>query len=100
MAGAYEVLWIERPDGAAVARKARAIEPGRKTTKIVLLDGSGTRRDVPTAELAPARPLSADEVAEYECLDAELAGTIGDSRKLRRFNALRLRAIIYGEPAA
>jgi hypothetical protein len=98
--GLAEILWIERPAGAAVAHKARAIEPGRKITKIVLLDGSGARRDVPTGELAPARPLTAAEVADYHRLDAELAGTIGDSRKLARFNALRLRWIAYGTEEA
>ncbi|HEX8224487.1 MAG TPA: hypothetical protein VF605_11785 [Allosphingosinicella sp.] len=99
MFGPGEILWIERPDGAAVAHKVRAIEPGRKTTKIVLLDGSGARHDVPTGDLTPAAPVTAAERAEYHRLDAELAGTIGDSRKLRRFNMLRLRWIVCGEAA-
>lgn len=90
-----KVLWIERPEGAAVAHRACLIERGRKTAAIALLDGSGARREVPAGDLVPAAPLGALEEAEYQKLDRQLAGTIGDSRKLRRFNALRLRSLLF-----
>jgi hypothetical protein len=103
-----EALWIERGDGAAVAHRVirlgkpfRGVSFGTRRTLIdVALLDSGGRASAPVAELADARPLTAAEEAEYDRLDAKLAGTIGDARTLRRFNALRLRSLTYGSQVA
>lgn len=89
-----EILWIERGDGAARAHRACLLGRRRAAATIALLDGGG-RRDVPAAEIVPAAPLTAAEEREYQRLDAELAGTHGEARKLRRFNGLRLRSLVY-----
>ncbi|MEA3017330.1 MAG: hypothetical protein QOI38_2052 [Sphingomonadales bacterium] len=90
-----EVLWIENGDGAARGHRACLIGRNRTKATIALLERGGDRREVAVAELTAAEPLTADEEREYERLDAELAGTIGEARKLRRFNALRIRSLIY-----
>lgn len=89
-----EALWIENGEGAARAHRVCITGSAGRDALITFLDtpGRGTGR-VPRSELASAAPLSPAEEREYDRLDAELAGTIGDRRKLRRFNALRLRSL-------
>jgi hypothetical protein len=53
-------------------------------------------RLVPAADLVPAEALTDAEEAEYRRLDAQLAGTIGEARTLKRFNGLRLRSLMFG----
>lgn len=89
-----EVLWIEWGEGAARGHRACLLGRGRGKATIALLDCGG-RRDVPAGELVPAAPLSAEEEREYDRLDAELAGTLGEGRKLRRFNGLRIRGLLF-----
>lgn len=100
-----EMLWIENGDGAAVAH--RGIVRGRphlvsfdgRKQRAVLFRPVGRFLDtvVPVTHLTEAAPLSEAEEREYQRLDSELARTVGDSRKLRRFNALRLRSLIFTE---
>ncbi len=99
-----ELLWIERGDGAAIAHRAircgrpqLAVVDGRRqrAVRIHLID-SREERLVASAELVPAAPLTAEEEREYDRLDRQLAGTIGEARTLRRFHALRLRSLMFG----
>lgn len=100
-----EMLWIERPDGAAIAHRALpcgrvrlGIFGGRRqrTLPVRLIEQAGTgERLVPVGDVVPAAPLTEAEEAEYRRLDAQLAGTIGEARTLRRFNALRLRSLLF-----
>lgn len=100
-----ERLWIENGDGAAVAHRVIAtgspmladIDAHRRRAVPIQIVG-GERRIVPVSELTEAAPLSPADEAEYRRLDVELAGTIGDSGKLARFNALRLRSVLFGAP--
>lgn len=103
-----EKLWVERGDGAPIGHRVVEIgKPfkgthfGKRTTLVdVCLIDTGARTAAPMSELVPAAPLTAAEEAEYLELDMQLAGTIGDARKLRRFNGLRLRSLLFGgEPA-
>ena len=94
-----EVLWIERGDGAAKGHRACLTGSSRAGATIVLLEG-GACREVAAGELAPAAPLTEAEEREYRRLDAALAGTRGEARTLRRFNALRLRSLIYPHAGA
>ena len=105
-----EQLWIERGGDATTAHRVVAIGPthiaqvdGRRCRAVLVrkIDRTGEGSVlVPAAELTEAAPLSADDEREYARLDAELAGTIGDTAKLRRFNALRLRGLVYGDARA
>ncbi|HEX5183619.1 MAG TPA: hypothetical protein VFW19_10770 [Allosphingosinicella sp.] len=102
-----ERLWIENGDGAAVAHRViatgspRLAEIGAHRRRAVPIQiVGGDRRIVPVSELTEAAPLSTADEAEYRRLDAELAGTIGDGAKLARFNALRLRSIMFGSTGA
>jgi hypothetical protein len=99
-------LWIENGGGAPTAHRVilsgrphHAVIDGRKRRAIIVRKvntiGEGSLV-VAMAELTEAAPLSAADEAEYQRLDAELAGTIGDSAKLVRFNALRLRWLMFG----
>jgi hypothetical protein len=101
-------LWIERPAGAARAHPVllagpahRATIDGRRCLAILVrkveAQGEGARL-VPLAHVTEAAPLSAAEEAEYARLDAALAGTHGEARKLARFNALRLRSLLFPSP--
>lgn len=100
-----ERLWIEDGDGAAKAHRVLVsgdphlveIEGRRRRSVEVRTIGNGAVRVVPMSELTAAAPLMAEEVEEYDRLDGELAGTFGDGDKLRTFNALRLRALLFGE---
>ncbi len=99
-----EQLWIERGDGAAkahrciLAGRARLDTVAGKRRRVVPIQivESRARRDVPASELAPATPLTAAEEREYDRLDAALAGTFGEADLLRKFNALRLRSLMFG----
>ena len=101
-----ELLWIERGDGAAVAHRAircgrpqLAVVDGRRQRAVrVHLIESRQERLVAASELVPAAPLTPEEEREYDRLDAQLAGTIGEARALKRFNALRLRSLLYPQP--
>jgi hypothetical protein len=98
------LLYIEHGDGAAVAH--RALANGR--ARLAVLEGRRQRaipvhlldvredRLAPAADVVAAAPLTAAEEAEYQRLDAQLAGTIGEARTLKRFNALRLRSLMFG----
>lgn len=100
-----ERLWIENGAGAARAHRVVPIGPprlaevdGRRCRAVEVREiGCGSARLVPEAELTPAAPLSAADLHAYELLDRQLAGTLGDARLLAKFNALRLRAVIFGE---
>lgn len=95
------MLWIENGEGAALAHRVtiagkpffQPIEGRRQ--RAVKIRGDCLDRYVPMTELTAAAPLSPAEEAEYRRLDRELAGTIGDARKLKRFNALRLRSLLF-----
>lgn len=103
-----EKLWIEMP--GEVARPHRVVPIGEP--RLVELDGRRQRAitvrtldhlgvvTIPVAELAEAAPLSAADVAEYDRLDGELAGTIGDRKKLLPFMALFWRRQLFGELGA
>lgn len=102
-----EFLWIERGDGAAVAHRALPCGPVRLATiedrrqralpvRLVGEAGAGERL-IPACDLVPATPLTGDEEREYARLDALLAGTMGEARTLKRFNALRLRSLMFGD---
>jgi hypothetical protein len=103
-----ERLWIEMPGEVAVPHRVIPVgDPqlaevgGRRQRSIAVRrigDGYGPFL-VPIAELVDAAPLTPAEIADYDRLDGELAGTIGDSRKLRAFNGLLHRRQIYGEAA-
>ena len=115
-----EKLWIERGDGAAVAHRVVPSGPPRRARvgdrvrhAVEVRDGNSARgaghgspgaatfpRLVPLGELTDAAPLTAADEAEYARLDAALAGTHGDARLLRRFNALRLRWLLFGSEAS
>jgi hypothetical protein len=98
------LLYIEHGDGAAVAHRAlpsgtvrlAVVEDRRQRAVPVKLVDAHQDRLVPAADLVAAEPLSAAEEAEYRHLDAQLAGTIGEARTLKRFNALRLRSLMFG----
>lgn len=98
------LLFIERGDGAAVAHRAllrgdvrlAVIDDRRQRTVQVKLIDAHLDRLVPAADLVPAEPLNDAEEAEYRRLDAQLAGTMGEARTLKRFNALRLRSLTFG----
>jgi hypothetical protein len=100
------LLYIERGDGAAVAHRAiprgdvclAVIDSRRqRAVPIQMIDERGAVQAlVPAADLVAAEPLTAAEEAEYRRLDAQLAGTIGEARTLKRFNALRLRSVMFG----
>lgn len=104
-----EQLWIERGDGAARAHRVRPCGPVRlaiiegrrqRATPVRLLGVAGaSERYVPASELVPAEPLTRAEEAEYNRLEEQLAGTIGEARALKRFNCLRLRSLIFGAAA-
>lgn len=99
MSGINQALWIEHGDGAARAHPVCILGRRGRETVVRLLDGNDTAaRAVKPAEIVPAAPLSPHEEAEYQRLDRELAGTLGDKRKLRRFNALRLRSLACPGP--
>lgn len=69
--------------------------PGRAKRLEVAILGSGERRTLASADLAPDAPLTPREEAEYRRLDAKLAG---DDRPLKadydRFETLRLRSLL------
>jgi hypothetical protein len=98
------LLYIEHGDGAASAHRAipngdvhlAFIDERRQRAIPVKLVDAHEDRVVPAGDLVPAEALSADEEAEYQRLDALLAGTIGEARTLKRFNALRLRSLLFG----
>lgn len=100
------MLWIERGDGAAVAHRALPCGPvhlatiderRQRGTPVRLIGQAGaSERLVPSCDLVPAEPLNDAEEAEYRRLDAQLAGTMGEARALKRFNALRLRSLMFG----
>lgn len=103
-----EEIWIENGAGAARAHRVVRVGPvhlapiGESRRRAVLIQsveraGDPTRL-VPVSELTAAAPLSAAEEAEFHRLDRELAGTKGEAGRLSRFNALRLRSLIY-DPA-
>ena len=103
-----EILWIERGDGAARAHRAiprgaarLAIVGGRRQRAVpIRVAGETDDRMVAAGELVPAKPLTTAEEAEYQRLDAQLAGTLGEARALRRFNGLRLRSLLFGSATA
>lgn len=107
-----EALWIQMPGEVAEAHRViiagvpRMFEvDGRRFRVVPIRRIGGVNEDsflAPVADLFDARPLNAAESAEYVELDRQLAGTIGDRRRLRAFFALMHRAKIYGEatPAA
>lgn len=109
MIGDPHLLWIELGDGAAAAhcvgwagKPCLAVIDGRRqrAVPIRLANGYGDlNRLVPASELVPATPLTAAEEAEYHRLDAQLAGTLGEARTLKRFNGLRLRSLMFGGAA-
>lgn len=98
-----ERLWIENGEGAAKAHRVILAGPPRRAAiggKVrhaveVREPGSAASRLVPCADLVDAAPLTAADEAEYRRLDARLAGTKGDAALLRRFNALRLRSLMF-----
>jgi hypothetical protein len=98
------LLYIEHGDGAAVGHRAllagdpclAVVEDRRQRAVRVKLVGTHQDRLVPTADLVPAAPLTEEEEAEYRRLDAQLAGTMGEARTLKRFNGLRLRSLMFG----
>jgi hypothetical protein len=102
------LLYIEHGDGAAIAH--RAIPRGdvrlavigdrrQRAVPIQMIDERGSVQAlVPAADLVAAESLTAAEEAEYQRLDAQLAGTIGETRTLKRFNSLRLRSLMFGAP--
>jgi hypothetical protein len=98
------LLYIEHGDGAAVAHRAMpsgkpclaTLDDRRQRAQPVKLIDAHEDRLVPAADLAPAELLSDAEEAEYARLDAQLAGTLGDARTLKRFNSLRLRSLMFG----
>jgi hypothetical protein len=98
------VLWIERGDGAAVAHRVipsgavrlAVVNDRRQRAVPVRVVGHGDERLVPASELVPAAPLNALEEDEYQALDQQLAGTIGEAVALKRFNGLRLRSLMFG----
>jgi hypothetical protein len=95
-AKAHRVVPTDKPRLALVGDRRQRVVPVRKLDRL----GDGTVL-VPAAELADAAPLSPADVAQYDRLDAELAGSlVTDSRKMKAFNALRLRALVYGECGA
>jgi hypothetical protein len=70
----------------------------QRAVPVRLVDERGSVQAlVPASDLVPAAALSEAEEAEYLRLDAQLAGTIGEARTLKRFNALRLRSLIFRE---
>lgn len=102
-----EKLWIEMP--GEVARPHRVLPIGQpriaevhgrrqRAIDVRVLGGFGIVL-VPVAELTEAAPLSAAELADYDRLDGELAGTIGDRRKVRAFMTLFHRRQLFGELA-
>lgn len=102
-----EQLWIEHGDGAAIAHRALpignvrlAIVDDRRQRAIpIRLIEERQERLIAAGELVAAEPLSAAEEREYEQLDRQLAGTMGEARALKRFNALRLRSLLFGADA-
>jgi hypothetical protein len=98
------LLFIERGDGAAVAHRVMAngkvrlgvVDDRRQRAVPVKLIDMRQERLVPAADVVPATALIAAEEAEYHKLDAQLAGTVGEARALKRFNALRLRWLMFG----
>lgn len=92
-----EALWIENGGGAPKAHLARIVGRKRSRREIILVNENRGRLVVPAAELTDPKPLTTAEVREYDRLDAKLACTYGEQRTLTRFNALRLRALAYGE---
>lgn len=98
-----EALYIANGEGAATAERViprgpvhLAIVAGRRQRAVEARFSDGAIRLVPSSDLALAAPLSASEEAEYQRLDAQLAGTIGEARALKRFNQLRLRSLLFG----
>lgn len=106
-----EQLWVRlSPDGVAHHRRVRTEgqpyrgnvtcpEDGSERRAIVYLAGEIGRTGtlvVPANELFPTSPTSLADEAEYDRLDALIAGTRGDRRQLHPFHALRLRSLIYG----
>jgi hypothetical protein len=102
--GGEVLLFIERGDGAAVAHRVQAtgnvrlevVDDRRQRAVPVKLIDMHQERVVPAADIVAAAALTAAEEAEYQKLDAQLAGTVGEARTLRRFNALRLRWLMFG----
>lgn len=99
-----EHLWIANGEGAAKAHRVLIAGP----VKLAEVDGRRQRAQpvrqverggaavlVPARDIVPAAPLTPAEEREYDRLDRALAGTIGDTDKLRRFNALRLRSLLF-----
>jgi len=83
---------------AATPRLAVIDGRRQRAMPLRLIGEAGTgERLVPTSDLVPAAPLTAAEEAEYARLDAQLAGTLGEARTLKRFNGLRLRSLVFGE---
>lgn len=104
-----ERLWIECGDGAARAHRAVPVEKpclavidGRRQRAVgIRLVGPHGAAPVlvPQGDLVPAEPLTDTEEREYNRLDCQLAGTIGETRALKRFNSLRLRSLMFGGAA-
>lgn len=100
------LLYVEHGDGAAKAHRAiprgdicLAVIDGRRqrAMPVQMLDERGSVQAlVPMSDLVPAEPLTAAEEREYARLDAQLAGTMGEARTLKRFNQLRLRSLMFG----
>lgn len=101
-----QALYVANGDGAAKAHRCIPAGPPRlaiiegrrqRCAPIRILDQAGTREAlVPCADLVPAEPLSDADERECRRLDAQLAGTIGEARTLKRFNQLRLRSLVCG----
>ena len=104
MIGDPHMLWIERGDGAAKPHRVAAvgavrlavIDDRRQRAVSIRLAGEFDERLVPAGELVPAAPLTDTEEREYQRLDAQLAGTHGEARALKKFNGLRLRWLLFG----
>ena len=105
-----EKLWLQMPGEVATAHRVvvtgqpvMAEVRGQRTRAIPVRKISAAHEGthlVPAAELLDATPLSPAEQAEYRRLDGQLAGTIGDRRRLLAFFGLVHRAAIYGEASA
>lgn len=100
-----EKLWIEMPGEVArphrvlpIGKPCLAEVAGRRQRAIEVREiGTPGSIMIPLAELTDAAPLSPADLAEYDRLDAELAGTIGDRKKLLPFMALLWRRDLFGE---
>lgn len=99
-----EHLYVENGDGAAKAHRVvpwgqprlAVIGDRRQRALPVRFIGTTDERLVPAVDVVPAAPLTDDEEREYQRLDRQLAGTMGEARAVKRFNALRLRSLMFG----